>query len=295
MNKLKYTINGMLLALIFLSACKEIEQPVILSPFQVALKDTTYVSATPINTAEKRVLIEEFSGVRCKNCPNGGEKVKELLAEHPERLVASTVHNDFLARPYPDNPDLRCEDANLLANHFVVGGKPITLIDRKKFGGSNSFVVSGAGASLNLWNNYVNDQLALPTKVDVQLEIVSADLEERKFRYSLSLKFTQAMTNVNLGFFLTESDIKATQLFPDNSKDKNYKHKHVLRTFIGSFLGEQLTENIVANTIIIKEFEIDLDDTDYNPAKDWKMENMELVAFIRTANENIENVAKAEL
>lgn len=288
---------GLAAFILVLSSCKEVPQDVVLDPSQVALFDTTYISTTAILPVPNNVMMEEFSGVKCVNCPEGNAKTKTIHAANPDRVTIVTVHSDFLASPIGTDQDLRCADANALVDAIgPIGGKPTTFINRKKLEDPTKTVISGAGAAkLNAWETYVNSELALTTPIALNLDLIYVNVEERKFRYRVTVKFSEATTNINLGFLLTESYIFTNQYTSGSQTLENYEHEWVLRDFISSILGDPLIENLEANTVIIKEFEIDLDHQDYNPSASWKIENMELVAFLRANDGSIVNVAKVEL
>jgi len=277
---------------IFFYQCKEVDTPVIINPSQVSLFDTTYISSTAITETPKNVLLEEFSGVKCSNCPKGNQKTKLFHSTYPSRITVLTVHNDFLASPYPNNVDLRCEDADILAAAPIgpVPSKPSTYINRIKYPSFTYRVVD----DIDSWENFINAEMAMSSPINMVLEKIYVDVNERKFRYRVTLSFSEAMQNLSLGFALSESEIIAEQL-DGSTHIYDYEHEWVLRGFITSVLGESLSEEIVANTVIIKEFEIDLDESDYNPNGDWKINNMEVVAFIRTNNEEILQSTKVEL
>ena len=111
----KYIIGYIALAISILSACEE-EGPFInFEEDQASLVDTSYLSSTPIPSADKNVLFEEFSGVRCSNCPSGNGATHTIYAAKGARFVPVTVHSDFLALPYGTDQDLRNEDANTIA------------------------------------------------------------------------------------------------------------------------------------------------------------------------------------
>jgi hypothetical protein len=292
------TIIIVAISSMFLSQCAEVDTPVILDPSQVVLFDTTYVSSTPFNTFQKNVLLEEFSGVKCTNCPQGNAKTKSLHAENPSRINVVTAHSYFLAAPYSGDLDLRCEDAQALIAVPLgpVPSKPATYINRLKY----PSLVNRAVPDIDTWENLVNAELAKTTPVNLELETVFVDEEERKFRYKVTVSFSAAISDVSLGFLLTENYIETQQL--DNGVLlEEYEHEYVLRDYITSIFGENITENIVANTVIIKEFEVDLDDYEASADGkttepiDWKIENMEIVAFIRNNNDEIIQSTSSEL
>lgn len=277
--------------IILINACTEVPQSIILDPSQIALKDTSYISTTPILETPKNVLMEEFSGVRCQNCPSGNAKTKSLLNANPERIIVVTVHSDFLAAPFNGNQDFRNVNAEKLSAELgPIDTKPSSYINRKLFSGQTKLFIS----DIDDWEGKVSNELALNVPVKLELETVFVDVEERKFRYRATLSFSESMENLNLGFLLTESYIEATQL--DGTVEiEDYEHEFVLRDFITSIYGEAISTTISANTVIIKEFEIDLDDEIYNPDAEWKIDNLELVAFIRAENDEIIQSAKVEL
>ena len=73
----------------------------------------------------KKVLIEEFTGVRCVNCPQGSAEIENLLSIHGDKLVAISIHAGFFAPPYPESLyDLRTPDGDKKIGEFF---EPITL------------------------------------------------------------------------------------------------------------------------------------------------------------------------
>ena len=279
---------GFLLSLfILLSACEE-EGPFInFEEEQATLVDTSYVSATPIPSVNKNVLFEEFSGVRCSNCPLGNAVTNGLFNSLGDRFVPVTVHSDFLALPYGNDQDLRNSDANNLASSLgPVGVKPSTFVNRKIINGSRLQQSPGT------WSGLVNSELAQSSFVKMNLEIIDADETERTVRYRIILSYNQNAPNHNLGFYLTESEIIAEQL--DGSvKIGNYEHEFVLRQSISPLIGANIGSDVTQNTVIIKEFKIDIDDYDTN--KLWTMNHMYVVAFVRLDNDDIETATMAEL
>ena len=269
------------------SSCEEEGPIIILEESQIPLVDTSYVSGTALSSVPANVLFEEFSGVRCANCPNGNEETHNLVVANPGRVVPVTVHSDFLAAPYENSPDLRNEDANILANTLgPVGSKPSCFINRKLVNGQR--LINSPGT----WNGLVDNELNLQSDVAINLEIVSYDIVERSFRYKATLEYAAAATSHNLGFYITESEIIAEQLNL-TVKIEDYEHEYILRKSLTPVIGDPITTDIVANTVIIKEFRVDLDEFDAD--KVWNLEHMHLVAFIRQANDEIVQAATVDL
>lgn len=298
-----YKLIYLLIIALFLvlGACKELDQPIVLNPSQEALVDTIYISTTTIAPSPKNVLMEEFSGVKCPNCPIGNAKTKLIHSANPTRVNLVTVHSKALASPFSGDQDLRCADADELVSVLgPLGAKPSTFINRSKLQDPTKIVISGDPAGLAQWQPFVEAELNKIVSIKMTLDIKYINVEDRKFRYGITLAFSEAMANINLGFLLTESGMETQQLDGIVLLEE-YEHEYVLREFITSILGEGLTEEIVANTVIVKEFEIDLDDFEaqadgrYTNPADWKIDNMDLVAFIRGPNDEIIQSTSIEL
>src|SRR5690606_41258473 len=63
-----------------LSSCKEKGRAIDFS--KITASDTTYVT-TPETTSLRKVLIEEYTGVQCTNCPAGVGLLKSLDEQNP--------------------------------------------------------------------------------------------------------------------------------------------------------------------------------------------------------------------
>lgn len=273
---------SLIVLFIVLFSCKEDGPFINFEEDQETLVDTLYISTTPILQVNKNVLFEEFSGVRCSNCPSGNQATHSIYQDKGDRFIPITVHSDFLALPYPNTQDLRTVEANDIANSLgPVGQKPSAFISRKVIGSSR------LQTSLANWSSTVDAVLSENSVVDINLEISDKNTTERTVRYRITLSYSGAASNQNLGFFLTESEIIAKQL-DGNTEIENYVHEFVLRKAITPVNGTPLPTSIETNSVIIKEFEIDLDNEDYDPNRVWNMEHMHLVAFVRNSNDDIE-------
>ena len=89
------------IAYCFFHSCKEVGPDINLHGNQNAILDTTYIES-PVATAEvKNVVIEEFTGVRCPNCPQGHVIIANIKAANPNRIVAVSLHPvNSLGHPY---------------------------------------------------------------------------------------------------------------------------------------------------------------------------------------------------
>ena len=114
----------LIVLVLLLGACKE--KPVIIPDFSVPKGD-------------RNVLIEEFTGVRCVNCPNGAKIIEEMVAEFGDRVVPISIHHGFFAKPLKQSKsDLNCHCGYGDAVTETLGkgpiGYPAAVINRQKLG-----------------------------------------------------------------------------------------------------------------------------------------------------------------
>ena len=91
---------------------------------------------SPVEDQPRQVLIEEFTGVRCVNCPDGSEAIETLLNIHGEQLVAVSIHSSgSFSVPNDENAyDFRTtEGDNILSFLGEPIGYPTAVVNRKKF------------------------------------------------------------------------------------------------------------------------------------------------------------------
>lgn len=226
--------SGFFLILFILSACSEVG-PNIQPPGNNALADTTYIDPNPGTPQQKVVLIEEFTGVQCSNCPLGHAIVKQIVNDNPGRVIGVSMHStSILSDPLPSSTqDLRSEEAEVVGDDLVVDSKPLAAVDRTQNGG---FYVSPRFA----WGGYVNTQLAQSTPVNVVVE-TDYDNGSREATITVTVQYTAPVNIKNkLSVYILEDSIETTQLQPDNSEIEDYLHKDVLRDILTAPLGDIL-------------------------------------------------------
>lgn len=187
--------------------------------------DTTVVD-TPVVVVpqNKIVLIEEFSGVQCTNCPKGAEKVASILEQYPNQVIALNFHPfDPLCEPIEgeSTKDFRTQTAENLRTAFSVNGLPAAMINRapNDFGDIPSYNYSQD------WQKRVEDNLGQTTKINLTV----LPHETLGNYYTTTLNFIEDVAeNLRISAYLVENAITNAQLLPDGSIDTNYIHKHVV-------------------------------------------------------------------
>jgi hypothetical protein len=229
-----------------------------------------------ITNQKRQVLIEEFTGVRCVNCPAGSAAIEDLLAIHGEQLVAVSIHAGEFAPPYNEsNFDFRTSVGDQIINYVGIPfGFPTAVVNRRKFDGN-----FGLQLGLGKWAGHIAEELLIDPKVKIGVvPEYNAGNGNLDIEVTLLVQEDILDDDVRISLMVTESGIKDYQLTPDG-KQGDYTHKHVLRGMVTNFDGDVIPETLVAGTTLTKNF-------NYTIPAEWVAENCEIIAFVNLGGDS---------
>lgn len=231
----------------------------------------------------RKVLIEEFTGVRCVNCPAGSEAIEQLLDIHGDKLIAVSIHAGFFSLPFEENEfDFRTDDGSNILN--LLGsplGYPTGVVDRNIFDGEDELQI-GKGK----WAGTIEQQLA--EEATVKLDFNSSyDAGSREVNFDIAVEY---LTDLNisaprLSVYMIENGIEDYQETPDG-KQSDYLHKHVFRDAVTPFDGQVLDQGTTANTIE----EVSLS---YTLPESWDVSKVNAIAFVHDGGSTL-NILQVE-
>ncbi|MBA3647197.1 MAG: Omp28-related outer membrane protein [Chitinophagales bacterium] len=224
------------------------------------------------DSTEKKVLIENFTGVQCVNCPQGDTLIENLIQQYPGRVEVIDIHAGPLAEPVIlSDPDLRTPYSDLL--NTLIGPfpfQPAASIDRKLFEispGDFERIISR-----NYWAPFVQQELDSVAQVSIDV-VPHFDTISRLLTVTLNVKFlNEVPDNINASVSITESKVITSQL-NQQQVIPDYIHNNVLRTMLTPYNGEIIDGTKTAGTIWSKQFSIILPDV-------WNADNCRLIAFV---------------
>lgn len=268
-------------------ACKE--QPVGIDYGNSLQADTSYMAT--VETAQtKNYYIEEFSGVKCSNCPQGAAKLEAMSAapENKDRLKIVTVHALMLADPdfnKGSKQDLRSVDGENIIK-VIYGGevaKPVASFDRLSIGTLGGEKLIGP---LSTWESMLSKAKQDYPNTPVNIHITTKEVGANTYNINVKVAYTQ---DVNVPQYLTiyliEDSIVDKQIDPEI---ENYTYRHVLRQSITPFNGKPILDSLntkqaglvyEANYQFIHEPNVE----NAYRHKNWKMKDMHVVAFVHNA------------
>ena len=273
--------NAFLFCFLFLgilAGCDKIDEPYGKKPSGTIDTTTTYV---------RKILVEDFTGHTCGNCPRAAESLEQLYALFPGQIVSMGVHAGFFAEPggaeFPE--DFRNPVGNELDQFYGVSAAslPKGLVNRKSFGGA--IILEHTD-----WKTKVPAIASIPP--DAHLKITAQiNVTNRILTANIDTKILIPLTgDLKLAVYITEDSVRANQKDYDAPGDviESYVHRHMLRTSMNSAWGEPLSSATYYTTgeLFSKSLNITL------PAE-WNAQHIGILAVLYRDVENKE-VIQAE-
>lgn len=124
----------------------------------------------PVSTTaqNKKVVLEEFTGIYCGWCPDGHKLANNLKASKPKGdVIVINVHTGGYAQPGPSDPDYRTSEGAVISNitGMNITGYPTGSINRHLFSGQTGFAVSRSA-----WSSMATQILGQTSYANIALE-----------------------------------------------------------------------------------------------------------------------------
>ena len=231
---------------------------------------TESVPITKLQT-EQYVLLEDYTGWKCVNCPAAAALLEEMVAKHGERLVTMSVHAGSFAEPNAtnNNLDLRTDYGIKWNEEFGFSSYPAGLINRTLNGSNHVF-------QKDEWDAKVTEILA-NTENRININMGAAVKDNKIIVSAEYVAVKDINTTLEANVFVLESDIHGVQ-FNSNSqygavpKIDDYTFNHVLRP--NGLCNMTINAEQIANgEKILKNYAINIDQT-------WKLENCKVIIFL---------------
>ena len=191
------------------------------------------------NPAQKKALVEDYTGHKCGNCPQAAIVLKNLETTFPGKIVPLAIHAGFFASTnatYPTNFQTTAGTAYDSQFGNSTAGNPNGLVNRVGYG-SGGFI-----KAYTIWGTEVAAQIAQTPKFQLILKY-TYNTGTLKLNADVKIKSLASNTGIyKVVMLLTEDKIIAEQLdysLPIGSQTVlNYEFNHVLRGAINSEWGE---------------------------------------------------------
>lgn len=225
----------------------------------------------PVN---RNLLIMEFTGNSCMNCPTGAEEVEKIKLDYgADKVISVGLHPDgdknsepvpsIHTRPAGTLQDFRCAVATDLYKYYKPGGFPCAIFD-----GLESSMSSATGD----WMTRAKEAFKLPSYVILNAEC-QYDESTRDLNVTYDVTFSDDLNKrLSVAVWVVENGILGTQTMPNGSKNFNYVHNHVLRGSLNGTWGEHIGDSFTRDSQIVKTASMTL-------PENWVANNCDVVVF----------------
>lgn len=276
------SLLALALATAFLASCDVIEAPYRTESNRVETRDTLRTDTVQV-PVQQYVLLEDFTGFLCGNCPAAGDILKELHHERPVQLVPLKIHVGPLATPNSRQPyEYRTPTGNEIDARFNVspGGIPRGMVDRREFGGS--LVLNKEN-----WRAAVEARLNESPQAMIRLHAMY-DEQARKIDVQARYEALAAGDlRHRLALFVVEDSIVSVQVDYRRSPSliNPYTHNSTLRGAINGSFGEPLRDILSDRFRTRADNSLPAGTVDYvgyryDAPAEWKLKNCQIVAVL---------------
>ncbi len=277
-------------SIVGLVSCDKIDQPFEKQTFFDSLLcgNLALTFDTVTNDYQQNVLIEDFTGQYCGNCPGAAVIAHDIAKEHEGRVFVAAVHAGFYADPFPAGSpyytaDYRTESSTEYHEFFGLDtkGNPNGTVNRVKQSGDH------VQAPIN-WKSITESLLTQTPEVGMQ---ATAVLDTATNSLCVSV-FCKALTNISgsrsMTVYLLEDSIVGDQnnySAPNGDPNyevghiSNYVHSHMLRDNINGTWGETwLQDGASSGDFQVFNYTYEIQDTT------WRKNHLEIVAYTFESN-----------
>ena len=215
---------SILLISVSFTQCDVIDQP-----FNGNVIDTTST------TQQRNVLIEDFTGHRCKNCPKASKAIEALVDAYGSRIIGLAIHagpGNFTNTNADYPTDFTTPEGKTIQNFFGTNFLPVGMVNRENWS------ASGNGH----WSPYTNwptlSSEALDSTLRISLEASATVVNDTILEVTAEgFPQTPLLHDLSIVVLIKESNIVSPQLMDDDTRDSNYVHMNVLRDFVTDTWG----------------------------------------------------------
>ncbi len=240
------------------------------------------------NVTSRNILIEEETGIRCANCPQGAAISEAIATQNPGHVEVIEEYSQFqnqLSAGYPDFRNTFSDDLDAFLGGVPL--KPCAAIDRVLFSGQTNI-----WTDRSTWAGFAATELAKAPLL--QLTVTDSFVNaSRLLTVQVHGVYLQDINNAHaISVAITESGMKGHQ---DDSQtvggiDTAYIFNHVLRTMLTASTGDNIAASAKGGDAFTRSYSFTL------PAG-WNAANCRVIAFVSQTgtDKEVYQVAGADL
>lgn len=248
--------------------------------FTLTMFSQTIVSTSPEN---KKVILEEFTGIYCGFCPDGHAIANDIQQSNPGEVFLINVHTGGYANPNGNDPDFRTPFGAAIGGQSGLVGYPAGTVNRTNFPGLEQGAAGTTAMSRGQWNAASNLTLSEASYVNVGVE-ATIDMVSNELIVHVEAYYTgDSPENTNL---INVALLQNNTLGPQSGggQGNNYNHMHRLVHLLTGQWGETISSTTTGSLF---------DDTyTYTIPADYNnipvvLQDLEIVVFVTETQQTL--------
>jgi len=217
-----------------------------LASFAQLIVDTT--------AQNKKVVLEEFTGIHCVFCPDGHYIAQQIKNAYPDDVSLINLHTGGYASPNQGEPDFRIMESDSIAAISNLAGYPAGTVNRKQFP-----MTQGGGTAMSRgdWMDACTDIMSQPAYLNVGTQVIHDTVNETLI-VDVEVYYTDSTPVDGFGFSpvnyinvaLTQDSVVGPQTGAQSYNpagivpgpwQPSYSHQHMLRDMVTGQWGDPIT------------------------------------------------------
>lgn len=244
---------------------------------------------------KRKLLLEQFTGQSCSNCPQGVEAIEAFIMGHEKDIIWVALHSFYLAEGFEDD---YCTEAAMFYQDFFIGDvmAPMMMLNRAQrtlrfMDTEGVATITGVVihpmyfAYANNYENFLDEEIATPARVSV---VIEQDYDETSdvLNITVSGKKTEELEGEHVG--LTLYVLEDGQVGYQSGSSSDYVHDNILRDVLTDFKGDVLEFDSDGYYEKTYSYEIPEEYVSYknNIITIPNRKNMKIVAFVSAFEDN---------
>ncbi len=212
---------------------------------------------------KKNILIEDFTGQTCRNCPETAEVIHQLQQTYGDSAVIAVgiYSGPFGKRANGALLPLTTQVGDNYYTDTGISQQPTVLVDRLTTTSDNSVLTTIVNSTIS---NEARALLSANTTYDAATG---------KAALKVSAESLADVQNASINVWIIEDSIVSPQVMPTGQTNSQYVHNHVFRTNLTTpMAGEAL--DLVKGYPVTRNYSLTID------ASAWKPAHLSYVVFV---------------
>ncbi|MBC8459416.1 MAG: Omp28-related outer membrane protein [Deltaproteobacteria bacterium] len=228
-----------------------------------------------IDTNKRKVLLEDYTGMKCVNCPAATSAAEALVELYKGQVILMAVHAGYFSEPDASGhytTDYRVAEGVAWFNDFSLISNPMGMVSRVTYNGKKAI---GAGS----WAEVVANVAREDKVATIHMETEYTPTSRHHINTTINTRFTEQLEGTyHLTVCILEDSIVGWQKNNDTLVGpvpdiENYLFNDMLRAVLNGTYGDQLTAAVDTSQVYAKSYLYTLDES-------WVPEHLSLVAFV---------------